>query len=376
MRQRRGEPRRGDGVQPAQAAGAAGGADEPAAGVEGLVFRYPVAVFLAAAFVWGFMFFRAGTRIQEAIDSQVPGSAGQAANVKTLRMVTAVGSMGPMVSCFMVLAFLSGEAGINVIFQRFVHPFKAWWLWLLCVIPVAASDIVFEVWRHMGEGGDQASGAALQRMILPALGVGLEWAIAEEVAWRGWLLPTLLRKGFTPLQGALLVGLVAAGWHALPWVAGLNTVGRAAGAALFPVAALTAIPLSLLHTYMQLRSRGNMALAFALHIVAVGSALVFSQPMRVGKPTHQLFFGILETVALNVLVLPVFIALARQSAGIQRSRAAAAMAAAEGGDAAPAEGAASTGAATGTAAPVATAAAATAAEPPAAAAAAPDKKQD
>lgn len=80
--------------------------------------------------------------------------------------------------------------------------------------------------------------------------------IGEELGWRGWLLPTLLRRGFSPLAASLAVGAVWAAWH-VPILLQGPTVALA-----FVV---TAIGLSILQTALWLRTAGSVLVAAAAH---------------------------------------------------------------------------------------------------------------
>jgi membrane protease YdiL (CAAX protease family) len=80
--------------------------------------------------------------------------------------------------------------------------------------------------------------------------------IGEELGWRGWLLPTLLARGFSPLGASMGVGALWAAWH-VPILLQGPTIALA-----FVV---TAVGLSILQTALWLRTAGSVLVAAAAH---------------------------------------------------------------------------------------------------------------
>ncbi len=86
-------------------------------------------------------------------------------------------------------------------------------------------------------------------------------SLGEEVGWRGFLLPALLKK-MSPLAASVVLGVVWGLWH-LP-------IDLAAGFALQGVGAVLArvvyaVPVSILFTWFFLRSGGSMLVALLVH---------------------------------------------------------------------------------------------------------------
>lgn len=86
-------------------------------------------------------------------------------------------------------------------------------------------------------------------------------SLGEEIGWRGFLLPTLLRR-MSPLAAAVVLGVVWGLWH-LP-------IDLAAGFALQGVGAVLArvvyaVPVSILFTWFFLRTRGSLLIVLLLH---------------------------------------------------------------------------------------------------------------
>lgn len=83
----------------------------------------------------------------------------------------------------------------------------------------------------------------------------LQGPLAEELGWRGYLLPRLLRR-YNPLTASVLVGIVWAFWHFEIFFHSI------AADALF---AASAVALSILMTVLFLHTRGSVLLAITMH---------------------------------------------------------------------------------------------------------------
>jgi membrane protease YdiL (CAAX protease family) len=79
--------------------------------------------------------------------------------------------------------------------------------------------------------------------------------LAEELGWRGFLLPRLLNK-YSPLAASVILGLVWAAWHIDVFFSPTSTI------ALFTA---SAVALSILMTVLFLHTRGSVLLAIVMH---------------------------------------------------------------------------------------------------------------
>ena len=86
-------------------------------------------------------------------------------------------------------------------------------------------------------------------------------SLGEEIGWRGFLLPALLRR-MSPLAASVVLGVVWGLWHLPIDLAvgfGLHGIGAVVARVFF------AVPLSVLFTWFFLRSGGSMLVALLLH---------------------------------------------------------------------------------------------------------------
>jgi uncharacterized protein len=127
--------------------------------------------------------------------------------------------------------------------------------------------------------------------------------LGEELGWRGFLLPFLLKK-CSPLKASLILGLAWALWH-LP--SGLLPGGpyyfhTISGTLLF---AASAVALSILMTVLFLRTNGSVLLAIVMH----WSVMPSSEIVKISFPSAQLAPDWLRAVVVIVVAVVVAIAL-------------------------------------------------------------------
>ncbi len=86
-------------------------------------------------------------------------------------------------------------------------------------------------------------------------------SLGEEIGWRGFLLPQLLKRN-SPLAASLILGVVWALWHLpIDLYAGYLLEGPAA----ILIRMITVLPLAILFTWFYLQSKGNLLVALFLH---------------------------------------------------------------------------------------------------------------
>ena len=125
-------------------------------------------------------------------------------------------------------------------------------------------------------------------------------SLGEELGWRGFLLPALLRER-TPLEASLVLAVVGGLWH-LP--IDLYTGFGIAGPGAILVRIVFLIPVSLLFTWFYLRSKGSLLVALLLHT----SVNVMGDLGLSSYAAAAIVFGLLTCAAALVLAAfsPVF----------------------------------------------------------------------
>jgi uncharacterized protein len=133
----------------------------------------------------------------------------------------------------------------------------AWWIYALFLpfgIHLVATFIYAAALQHLGPFKPANLLNQWWMLYIWAFGL-LQGPLGEELGWRGYLLPRLLRQ-HDPLNASILVGFVWAAWHF-----DIFFHSFAADALFFA----SAIALSILMTVLFLHTRGSVLLAVTMH---------------------------------------------------------------------------------------------------------------
>jgi membrane protease YdiL (CAAX protease family) len=146
-----------------------------------------------------------------------------------------------------------------------------------------------------GHGG----AAGLSRIVAVSFAMNLLFggSLGEEIGWRGFLLPRLLRR-HTPITASLILGVVWALWHApIDLTSGLFGQGPVAIFARL----VTTLPLAILFTWLYLKGNGSLLVPILLHTsINILSDLGFSHIER----AMVTYFGLLALFAVIVCASP------------------------------------------------------------------------
>jgi membrane protease YdiL (CAAX protease family) len=163
---------------------------------------------------------------------------------------------GPCVAAVVVLAVCRGRAGLAELGRKFrLSKALAPWCIVAALLPIVLLGPlwILHVW-WWGRIGFELAELSLLSLVLAVLIVG------EEVGWRGFLLPLLLRR-YAPLTSSLIVGLVWAVWH-LPNFLLPNYPHRGLP---FSAFVLMTVSYSVLFTWLYLKTAGSLLVAVIFH---------------------------------------------------------------------------------------------------------------
>lgn len=169
----------------------------------------------------------------------------------------------PSVSSVLLTALSGGGPALRELFKRLL-PWRAgvaWYLMVLAGYPVAGL-LAGQAAGLFGEAqGRMPNWAHFYAALLPALVVD-PGPLGEELGWRGFALPRLLKR-WNPLTASLILGLIWGVWH-LPafFIAGLPQTHMA-----MPFFLLNTISISVVDTALFLRTRGNLVLPILVHLI-------------------------------------------------------------------------------------------------------------
>lgn len=173
---------------------------------------------------------------------------------------------GPTIAGFIVVGREEGRAGLRRLLSRAVPTWKGvpWYLGVIVGFPavvLAAGRVV-----------DPDVFVKLPRWdrllyLLPLTLVTDTGPVGEEFGWRGFALPCELRKR-SPLAAAVILGLVWGFWH-LPTFF-IPTLSQSKLS--FPFFLANSVALSVIMTWLYLRTGGDLVLMILVHLMANYSA--------------------------------------------------------------------------------------------------------
>jgi membrane protease YdiL (CAAX protease family) len=177
---------------------------------------------------------------------------------------------GPTMAATILTFARGGWAGLDALYKRLTQwrfGFQ-WYVALLVGLPL----ICFVASRVTGSQPSAALSA-------PALFLGLLWnqlllgPLGEELGWRGFALPRLLRR-YNPLAASLILGAFWGVWH-LPafFVSGLPQAGLS-----IPIFLFGALCMSILATWIYHHTSGSVLSVVLFHFMANVSTGLFGTP--------------------------------------------------------------------------------------------------
>lgn len=200
----------------------------------------------------------------------------------------------PMIAALVLIYRRHGADGAVVLFGRaidFRRPCGAgWYLTALLFMPVVGI-LEFGVLRSTGAGPPLPQIALGEAMFFfAAFFVG---AIGEELGWQGYLYPAL-RARLSALGAALVVGVVWALWHVIPFA----QLGRGADWILWH--SLSAVALRIVIVWLFEKTAGSILVAVLFHTMINVSWALFPNAGSYYDP-FVTFLILLPTAGLIVL---------------------------------------------------------------------------
>lgn len=185
-----------------------------------------------------------------------------------------LGGIGPSLGSLLVTGLAYGPEGMRALGARLRNwHVGGWWLALL-IIPAVTAVTPLLRWM-MGYTVDTA---AMIKAIIPGLIIGLTAGPMEEIGWRGFLLPHLLKR-YSPLVSTLLLGLVIWGglWHGYADYFGLGDKGSAFWVLMLLEGPGLLTAWSLIITWVYENTNGSLLFSILMHMSISSSAFIFGQ---------------------------------------------------------------------------------------------------
>lgn len=190
-----------------------------------------------------------------------------------------LGGFGPTISGVLTTWLANGREGLQALWVRFrIGRVGGWWLALL-IIPVVTSLTPFLRWA----AGYQVDTNSMLSLLGPGIALGLTAGLMEEIGWRGFLLPHLLKR-HSPLVATLLLGLIWGGlWHGYADYFGLGGRGLVSLVLIILLGPVLLTAWSFIITWVFERTRGSLLIAYFMHASISSTALIFGQSYTTPK---------------------------------------------------------------------------------------------
>ena len=228
--------------------------------------QHPIAAYVGLAMVWSWSIWSFLFLVIK------PG--GLVHNPPPISFIfVVVGGIGPSLSSLVVTRVVYGREGVRALWARLRNGrVGRWWLAIL-IIPAATAVTPLLRWA----AGYTVDGRAMLGLIGPGLGLGLVAGLMEEIGWRGFLLPHLLKR-YAPLPATLLTGAIWGGlWHGYADYFGLGDKGPAFWPIMLMLGPVLLTAWSLILTWVYERTNGSLLLSVLMHASISSSALILGQ---------------------------------------------------------------------------------------------------
>ena len=205
-------------------------------------------------------------------------------------------SSGPLLAALIVIPITQGRAGLRA-WAASLLKWRVGWHWYVVAIGIPLIVGLGAATLNAGFGAPfQLAQLSLWSM-LPVFAIRLfnpgDGPLGEEPGWRGYALPAL-QTTQSPLAAALMVGLLAAGWH-LPII----FVGAAS-----PFELLAPFSLGIVSCWVYNRTGGSLLLSLMLH--AADGLIQIERLGFVGADAERmvwLYSGLWCAMAIGVVIL-------------------------------------------------------------------------
>ena len=228
-----------------------------------------------------------------------------------LALIGIPGGFGPSIAAIIIVMLIEGKEGVRRLLKRF-RSFNVHWKWYVFVLPLPIALYFLATKGTVLFGFDLGRSAYEEglKMALIYLLLALPFGpLMEELGWRGYMLPALLKK-YHVFKSSLILGFCWALWHLASF-----TFPGAAIPAVFEVNAwtvllyfLTIMSETLVFSYVFLRTKGSLIMAILLHAAFnAGSTIVLTIYPDVSEQVEQrMYLYVLHIVLIMLTAIGLF----------------------------------------------------------------------
>ena len=260
--------------------------------VNRFISRRPISSFLFLAYAWSWLFWIPGVLLYR--------RAGVAFPPWTLT----IGAYGPTVAALLVTVLADGGQGSKALLRKYV----TWrvgiqWYGAALFAPYVPTIAVLGIYVLRGGSIGAFDGSALARLPLLIATALPNGPLAEELGWRGFLLPRLSART-TLLRASALIGTVWTFWHAPLFYAPFGTF--ISGARVTPAAVgiylILVTGLSVLIAWVWRHTYGSVLLTILMHLAVNLNVLALLFP-AVARVQFEFIYMSIAVLWLFILTI-------------------------------------------------------------------------
>ncbi len=264
-----------------------------------LSFQFPVATFLTLTFLWTWSWWvPLVINLRGKMTTNIPLTLG----------IVFIGAFGPTLAAFLIVWAQEGAVGVKALLRRVVTWRVTWWCYfVLLVLPPFLWFLALLLARFLFSIDTQLA-APWYLFPFAVLSSILAGPIAEEIGWRGYLVPVLQRKKTAFITG-VLTGIVWTIWHfPVFYVQGIALAIAETGQPLAMLKYLLAtIPVGILFVWLFNHTRGSLLVSILFHAslnASGGFALADQSPLLLPLEIQQLTWAhVFATWLVTALVV-------------------------------------------------------------------------
>jgi membrane protease YdiL (CAAX protease family) len=225
-----------------------------------------------------------------------------------------LGLFGPTIGSLVTTRVIYGREGLRAMRRRLNPRGIGRWWWALLVIPAITAVTPLLRWL----AGYELDGGAMLGAIVPGLGIGIMAGIFEEIGWRGFLLPHLLKR-YSPLTATLLLGLIWGGlWHGYADIFGVNHQGWVLLLMILLLGPVLLTAWSVIITWVYEHTQGNLLLSILMHTSLSSSA--FALGLKYTSVQDELLWTAISTGVACLGALFIWFVVRRQERPVLKTR--------------------------------------------------------
>jgi membrane protease YdiL (CAAX protease family) len=237
--------------------------------IKSLVREYPLTVYVIFTYLFSWAFLIPCYRIL--LDAEK-------GTFPILALIGLIGAYGPSITALIISRICEGPGSIKKRLKKaLLWKVQVKWYFFIFLAPVVILTIsIIGASILLGFSPGNIDVVAGLKVLFPYILVALPFGpMGEELGWRGYLLPELLKK-HTPIAASLILGVIWTFWH-------IASFGYP-GAAIPPVFEVNAwtiflylgniLGATLLFTFIYLKTKGSVLVAILFHAAFNASSTI------------------------------------------------------------------------------------------------------